>query len=90
MATPKPSKRLHTDSDSDGETISTFPHFIVLESLQEKQLSKLNPFVVEKAICGIVKPVSVKKLQNGTLLIEVSKKTYAGNLLKMNFLRASR
>ena len=72
MASSKPSKRLHTDSDSDGETTnSTFPHFIVLESLQEKQLTKLNPFVIEKVISGIVNPVSVKKLQNGTLLVEV-------------------
>ena len=85
MASTKSSKRLHTDSDSDSEAItSTYPHFIVLESLQEKQLSKLNPFVDEKVISGIVKPVSVKKLQNGTLLVEVSKKTYADNLLKMN------
>ena len=86
MATPKPSKRLHTDSDSDSETTSsTFPHFIVLESLQEKQLTKLNPIVIEKVISGIVNPVSVKKLQNGTLLVEVGRKTYADNLLKMNF-----
>ena len=85
MATPKPSKRLHTDSDSDSETTSsTFPHFIVLESLQEKQLTKLNPIVIEKVISGIVNPVSVKKLQNGTLLVEVGRKTYADNLLKMN------
>ena len=85
MATSTTSKRLHTDIDSDSEPmISTFPHFIVLESLQEKHLSKLNSFVVEKVIYGIVKPVSVKKLQNGTLLIEISKKNYAENLLKMN------
>ena len=85
MASTKLSKRLHTDSDSDSEAItSTYRHFIVLESLQEKQLSKLNPFVVEKVISGIVKPDSVKKLQNGTLLVEVSKKTYADNMLKMN------
>ena len=74
MASSKPSKRLHTDSDSDGETTnSTFPHFIVLESLQEKQLTKLNPFVIEKVISGIDNPVSVKKLQNGTqsLLIHI-------------------
>ena len=85
MTSTKSSKRLHTDSDSDSEAItSTYPHFIALESLQEKQLSRLNPFVVEKVISGIVKPVSVKKLQNGTLLVEVRKKTYADNLLKMN------
>ena len=85
MASLKSSKRPHTDTDSDGEnTNSTFPHFIVLESLQEKQLSKLNPFVIHKVISGIVTLISVKKLQNGTLLVEVSKRTYAYNLLKMN------
>ena len=85
MASSKPSKRLHTDSESDGDsTNSTFPHFIVLESLQEKQLTKLNPFVIEKVISGIVNPVSEKKLQNGTLLVEVGKKAYADNRLKMN------
>ena len=81
MASTKSYKRLHSDSEA---ITSIYPHFIVLESLQEKQLSKLNPFVVEKVISDIVKPVLVKKLQNGTLLVEVSKKTYADNLLKMN------
>ena len=64
MAQSKSSKRtcssLDTDSDSDNVD-SAFPHFIVLESLKEKPLSKVNPFVVEKVISGVVKPVSVKK-----------------------------
>ena len=84
MASSKPSKRPYPDSDSDSDTFpTTFPNFIVLESLDEKQLTKLNPIVIEKTISGIVKPISVKKLNNGTLLIEVDKKTYADNLLKM-------
>ena len=84
MASSKPSKRPYLDSDSDSEPIpSTFPHFIVLESLDEKQLTKLNPIIIEKTISGIVNPISVKKLNNGTLLIEVDKKAYAENLLKM-------
>ena len=33
----------------------------------------------------MVKPVSIKKLNNGTLLIEVDKKTYSDNLLNMKF-----
>ena len=82
MASSKPSKRPYPDSDSDSELLpSTFPHFIVLESLDEKQLTKLNP--IKKTISGIVNPLSVKKLNNGTLLIEVDKKAYAENLLKM-------
>ena len=84
MASSKPSKRPYPDSDSDSEPLpSTFPHFIVLESLDEKQLTKLNPIIIEKTISGIVNPISVKKLNNGTLLIEVDKKAYAENLLKM-------
>ena len=63
--------------------VRTFPHFIVLESLDEKQLTKLNPIIIEKTISGIVNPISVKKINNGTLLIEVDKKAYAENLLKM-------
>ena len=84
MASSKPSKRPYPDSDSDSEPLpSTFPHFIVFESLDEKQLTKLNPIIIEKTISGIVNPISVKKLNNGTLLIEVDKKAYAENLLKM-------
>ena len=86
MAASKISKRLCPDSDSDSDTsISSFPRFVVLESLEDKHLTKINPFVVEKVISGIVKPVSVKKLNNGTLLIEVDKKTYLDNLLDMQF-----
>ena len=84
MATPKSSKRSYSDSDSDTEIQpSSFPHFIVLESLEDKPLSKLNPILVEKTLSGIVKPTSVKKLNNGTILVEVDKRTYADNLLKM-------
>ena len=86
MASSKISKRLCPDSDSDSDTsISSFPRFVVLESLEDKHLTKINPFAVHKVISGIVKPVSVKKLNNGTLLIEVDKKTYADNLLNMKF-----
>ena len=86
MASSKISKRLCPDSDSDSDnSVSSFPRFVVLESLEDKHLTKINPFVVHKVISGIVKPVSVKKLNNGTLLIEVDKKTYADNLLNMKF-----
>ena len=86
MASSKHSKRLCPDSDSDSDTsITNFPRFVILESLEDKQLATVNPFVVHKVISGIVKPISVKKLKNGTLLVEVDKKTYAENLLNMKF-----
>ena len=84
MASTKLSKRLCPDSDSDTDiSLSSFPRFVVLESLEDKLLTKISPFVIHKVISGIRKPVSVKKLKNGTLLIEVDKKTYADNLLNM-------
>ena len=84
MATPKSSKRSYSDSESDNETqLSSFPHFIVLESLEDKPMSKLSPFVIEKTLSGLFTPVSVKKLSNGTLLVEVNKKPYADILLKI-------
>ena len=83
MASSKQSKRLCPDSDSDTDTsISNFPRFIILESLEDKQLATVNPFVVHKVISSSVNPISVKKLKNGTLL---DKKTYAENLLNMKF-----
>ena len=61
MALSKSSKRPHPDTDSDSETLSlSFPHFVVLESLEDKQLAKLSPFVIEKTISGIVKPKYVR------------------------------
>ena len=84
MATPKSSKRSYSDSESDTETQqSSFAHFIVLESIEDKPMSKLSPFVIEKTLSGLFTPVSVKKLANGTLLVEVNKKPYADILLKI-------
>ena len=86
MASQKSSKRWYSDSESDTETqSSSFPHFIVLELLEDKPVSKLDPFLIEKTLSGLVKPISVKKLNNGTLLVEVEKKTYADILLKIKF-----
>ena len=86
MALSKSSKRYYSDTDSDSETSpSSFPRFIVLESLEEKPLAKLNPFVIEKTISGIVIPQTVKKLKDGNILVEIDKKSYADNLLMMKF-----
>ena len=86
MATPKSSKRSYSDSESDTETQQSsilFPHFIVLESLEDKPMSKFSPFVIEKTLSGLFTPISVKKLSNGTLLVEVTKKTNTDILLKI-------
>ena len=65
------------DSDSENElyvTSDTWPRFIVMTSAsEEKPLSKLSPFAVQKgfqAIAGTLK--STKRLRDGSFLVAVS------------------
>ena len=89
LAFSKSKKRTRTDdkSDTDNELFLTkdnWPRFIVLKSASEEQsLSKLSPFAVQQgfqAIAGILK--STKRLRDGSFLVECSRRTQAGNLLK--------
>ena len=51
-----------------------WPRFLVMESInQDIPLSRLSPFIIEKAMKGICDVVNAKKLRNGALLIEVSR-----------------
>ena len=75
------------DSDSDDEpflTNDSWPRFIVLSSAsEEKPLSKLSPFAVQKgfqAIAGTLK--STKRLRDGSFLVKCSRKAQADSLLK--------
>ena len=83
-------KRCRSDYDSDPEqqnqTASSFARFLIIESVEEnKQLSTLSPFVIEKQIESLAGvPKSVKKLRNGNLLVEVDKPQHARNLLKLS------
>ena len=70
-------------SDSESETESDFPRFIIIESLQDKKLDQLSPFLIEKIISSRSNPKTVKKLQTGNLLVEVESKKHTENLLKM-------
>lgn len=52
---------------------------------EDSSLSKLSPFVIEKAIKGCVGIVpNVKKLRSGCIQVEVSREAQATNLLKLN------
>ena len=77
----KKSKRYLSDSDS--ETESDFPGFIIIESLQDTKLDQLSPFLIKKIISSRSNLITVKKLRNGNLLVEVKSKKHAENLLKM-------
>ena len=90
MATSN-NKRQRPDSDDDINSstlfraVETFPKFIVIESTnKEKPITSHSPFVIEKQIeATIGTPKSVKKLKNGTLLVETTRKTQTENLMKL-------
>ena len=85
-------KRQRPDSDDeiDASTLfrtqETFPKFLIIESKnKEKPITSLSPFVIEKQIESTIgTPKSVKKLRNGTLLVETVRKAQTDNLMKMN------
>ena len=65
------------DSESDSERRDNWARYIILSTLEEneKPVTKLSPFVIEKAIKGIVGEVpSIKKMKNETLLVECKAK----------------
>ena len=75
------------DSDFDSElyvTSDTWPRFVVMTSAsEEKPLSKLSPFAVQKgfqAIAGTLK--STKRLRDGSFLVECSRRAQAENLMR--------
>ena len=85
-------KRQRPDSDDDIDTSTifrtqeTYPKFLIIESKnKEKAVTSLSPFVIEKQIESIIgTPKYVKKLRNGTLLVETVRKGQTDNLLKTN------
>ena len=57
---------------------------IIQSKKEDKPVTSLSPFVIEKQIeAAIGTPKSVKKLKNGTLLVETTRKQQTENLLKM-------
>ena len=61
------------------------PSFLVMESLNEMAITRLSPFKISK-IFDKIKPKNVKKLNNGTLLIETKNKTQTEEILKWKYL----
>ena len=84
----------NSDFDENSQTPSTstndtspqhFPRFILVESKEEnRQITSLSPFLIQKIIQSIAgEPENIKKLhRSNQLLIEVSKKAHAENLLR--------
>ena len=87
---PTNNKRQRPDSDDeiDSSTLfktpDNFAKFLIIESKnKEKPITSLSPFVIEKQIEAMIgTPKNVKKLKNGTLLIETTRKMQTDILLK--------
>ena len=79
-----------SDSDSDNErsynSDNNWPRFLVVESSSDDlPLSKLSPFAVQKgfqAVAGTLK--SIKRLRDGSFLVDCGKRAQAQNLLRTN------
>ena len=84
---PYHKKRPHVESDTDSESDNTqvkpFPRFLIIQSTDEnKKIASLSPFVIDKQISSIVgKAKQIKILRNGNLLIEITTRQQANNLL---------
>ena len=61
-----------------------FAKYLVISSKEDKPITSLSPFIIEKQIESIIgTPKNVKKLKNGTLLVETNRKSQTDNLLKI-------
>ena len=85
-------KRQRPDSDTDDEistssiykTADNFAKFLVIKSDEQKPITSLSPFIIEKQIEALIgTPKTVKKLKNHTLLVETTRKSQTENLLKV-------
>jgi len=84
MAPDSSSKRRRESDSDDDETAQNWPRFLVMQTSRDddESLQKLSPFAIALGIKGIAgEPKSVRKISQG-LLIEVSKRAHAQNLLK--------
>ena len=78
--------RILTDSENECcyNSYNNWPRFLVVESLGDNlPLSKLSPFAVQKgfqAVAGTLK--SIKRLRDGSFLVECGKRAQAQNLLR--------
>ena len=61
-----------------------FAKILVISSKEDKPITSLSPFIIEKQIESLIgTPKNVKKLKNGTLLVETNRKSQTDNLLKI-------
>ena len=73
-----------SDSEAEVKSPSSWPRFLLMQSENEPNaIKKLSPFAISKGIQAIGgTPASVKKLRSGDILVEVTQKAHAENLLR--------
>ena len=89
-ANPKKEYGMTTQTDSDNEILmkseTNWPRFLIVESASEDlPLQKLSPFADQKgfqAVAGTLK--NIKRLRDGSFLVECGKRTQAQNRLRRN------
>ena len=61
------------------------PRFLVIHSQEERSISSLSPFVIEKVLIGMAgEPRSIEKnIRSGDLLVEYTNKKQIKNLLRL-------
>ena len=72
-------------TEFDSAQICSWPRFLLIKGTDdERPLFKLSPFAVNKASVAILgsDPFNIKKLRNGSILVEVDKETQSKKLLK--------
>ncbi|MES9994349.1 MAG: hypothetical protein ABW098_20560, partial [Candidatus Thiodiazotropha sp.] len=73
------------NEQSQPATSSASPRFLVISSTEERQMSSVSPFVIEKVLNGIAGvPKSIKKLKSGDLLVEYVNKKQIESLLRLD------
>lgn len=84
-----PSKKRKADllkSDSDSELdnpIETWPRFLIISPTDPLQPISKNPFLLQKAMQGLAgEPATMKRLQSGDILVEMTKKSHTDLLLR--------
>ena len=74
---------LSNQKKSKVSSSQSWPRFLVIGSSNEEALKKLSPFAVQKGLVGLAgEPKSVKKLRNGSLLVECSTEAHSTCLLR--------
>ena len=71
-----PDSGTYSDSKIEDST-PCFPSYIVLESAEDKPITQLFLFILEKILSENMAPKWVKATHNNTLIVEVKKKKYA-------------